>query len=77
MDSPAGEFRVDSVAACEKVHDEEPPVGERRKKGRRQPSEIVEDEVVLDEAVAAGAVAEDDVAPMDYYAPSEEAEEAG
>jgi hypothetical protein len=75
VDSPAGEFRVDSVSACEKIHGEQAPSGDRRRKGRRPPSEIVEDEVALDEVVASGAAIEDDVAVEDYYAPSEAAEE--
>jgi hypothetical protein len=75
VDSPAGAFRVDSVSACEKVHGEEPMAGEGRKKAKRPPSETVEDEVVLDEVTASGAVADDDVAVVDYYAPSEEAGE--
>jgi len=49
--------------------------GEGRKKAKRPPSETVEDEVVLDEVTASGAVADDDVAVVDYYAPSEEAGE--
>ncbi len=77
MDSLIGEFRVDAVSACEKVHGEEPMAGEGRKKARRPPSEIVEDEVVLDGVAATGAAPADDVAVVDYYAPSEEAEEQG
>jgi hypothetical protein len=75
VDSLIGEFRVDAVSACEKVHGQEPTAGEGRKKARHPPSEIVEDEVVLDELSESGAAAEDDVAVVDYYSPSEKTDD--
>jgi hypothetical protein len=68
-------LRVDSGSPYDRYHDDQPPAGEKRKKGARPKIEIAEDEVVLDQTTAGDAQAGDGLDVEDYYAPSHEGED--
>jgi hypothetical protein len=69
------DLRVDSGSPYDRYRDDQPPAGEKRKKGARPRIEIAEDEVVLDHSTAGDAQAGDSPGVEDYYAPSHEGEE--
>jgi hypothetical protein len=69
------DIRIGSISPYHAYHDEQPPAGDKRKRGGHPQSEPPDDEVILDQPTTSDAEADDSLGVKDYYAPSDDGEE--